>query len=184
MRIKTIQSRMQMKRSNNLCCAIRSTADYLAQFSSTKLHEDYTRSLIRLAARSLIYWDLTDCLSTSSEVHISWREIQENALAATAETGASELVQEPLSNKITSMCNTRYLGEVFAAAASSGSVLAVKILMRNRNLNDGSHIAEARYEHAVKAAAFGGHVDVICTLLNSRSEHLPQSLYDDVIIQR
>jgi hypothetical protein len=153
MRVKLIQSKMRTKSPNNLCCAIRCTADYLTQSTSPELYEGYTGSLVRLAARSMIYWNLIDCLTTSPEAQISSREIQENALVAAAETNQHQLVEKLLSNNINGTCNTRYFGEVFAAAASSGSLSVVLILLENWDWNDRTHILSARYVHAVQAAA-------------------------------
>jgi hypothetical protein len=182
MRVKLIQSKMRTKSPNNLCCAIRCTADYLTQSTSPELYEGYTGSLVRLAARSMIYWNLIDCLTTSPQAQISSREIQENALVAAAETNQHQLVEKLLSNNINGTCNTRYFGEVFAAAASSGSLSVVLILLENWDWNDRTHILSARYVHAVQAAAVGGHDDIVLRLVNC-SRFLPKSLYDNAIVQ-
>lgn len=182
MRVKLIQSIMRTERPNDLCCAIRYTVDYLTQSTSPELHEEFTGSLVRLAARSMMYWKLIDCLSTSREAQISSHEIQENALVAAAETGRSQLVKKLLSNNLNSTCNTRYFGEVFAAAALSGSLSVVLILLGNWDWDDRTHIPSTRYVHAVQAAAVGGHADIVLTLVDPRRP-LSKSLYDDAIVQ-
>jgi hypothetical protein len=182
MRVKLIQSRMRTENPNDLCCAIRSTVEFLTQLTSPELHEEFTRSLVRLAARSMMYWNLIDCLSTSRKVQISFHEIQENALVAAAETGQSQLVKRLLSDNLNSLCNTHYFGEVLAAAASSGSLSVVLSLLENWNWDNGTHILSTRYAHAVQAAAISGHTDVVLTLVD-RGRPLPKSLFDDAIIQ-
>jgi hypothetical protein len=182
MRVKLIQSRLRTESSNKLCCAIRSTADYLTQLTSPELYERYNGSLVRLAARSMIYWHLIDSLSTPPEGHISFQEIQENALVAAAKADQPELVKKLLSKHVNAACNTRYFGEMFAAAAASGSLSLVLMILEDWDWNDRTNIRSTRYVHAVQAAAVSGHKNIVITLVN-RGRPLPNSLYDDAIAQ-
>jgi hypothetical protein len=182
MRVKLIQSKMLSGRSNKLCNTINCTADFLARRTSPEFRERYVGSLVRLAAKSMIYWDLVDCLSTAEDKHISSHEIRGNALVAAAETNRHQLVNELLAENVSVKSNTRYFGEVFAAAASSGSLSTVSILLQNCTWDDREHLLNARYMHAVQAAAVAGHKDIVLALLD-RGTPFTKSLYDDAIVR-
>jgi hypothetical protein len=182
MRVKLIQSKILIERSNKLCKTISCTADFLARRTSPELYEGYAGSLVRLAAKSMIYWDLINCLHTAHDTQISSREIRENALVAAAEANRHELVEELLVENVSIVSNTRYFGEVFAAAASSGSLSMVLILLQNWNWKDRNHLSSARYIHAVQAAAWAGYKDIVLTLLD-RGTPFTKSSYDDVVVR-
>jgi hypothetical protein len=182
MRVKLIHSRLRTKNSNKLYNAIRSAANYLPGLTAPGLYEQYVESLVRLAARSLMYWNVVDCLSTPPETQTSLRETQQNALIAAAETNQFELVRVLLCECVNGTCNTRYFGEVFAAATSSGSLSLVLILLENWDWDDCTHTRNTRYAHAVQAAAVNGHKNIVVTLIN-RGHPIPGSLHDNAIVQ-
>jgi len=182
MRLKLIQSKMLSGRSNKLCDTISCTADFLARRTSPEFHKGYVRSLVRLAAKSMIYWHLVDCLSTAHDTHISTREIRENALVAAVEANRLQLVKELLAENVSVASNTPYFGEVFAAAASSGSLSMISILLQYWSWNDREYLSDTRYIHAVQAAAVAGHKDIVLALLD-RGIPFTKSSYDDAIIR-
>lgn len=75
MRFKLIRSKMLNGRSSKLCNTISGTANFLARRNCAEFYESYVISLARLAAKSMIYWDLINCLSTTQDKHISSQEI-------------------------------------------------------------------------------------------------------------
>jgi hypothetical protein len=76
-----------------------------------------------------------------------------------------------------------HFAEVFAAAASpSGFLNLVLMILEDWDWNDRTNIHSTRYVHAVQAAAVSGHNNIVITLGN-RSRPLPNSLYDDAIVQ-
>ncbi|CAI6229529.1 unnamed protein product [Periconia digitata] len=182
LRVRLILAKMRTKEPNKLCSAIQCTADYLASVTSSELQEQYVVSLAQLAARSMIYWHLVECLYTKPEARISSREVQENALVAAAETNQLQLVEELLSTTLNGACATRYFGELLATAASSGSLSLVLILLNHWDWDDPSHINSTRYIHAVQAAALRGRKDIVLILLDC-GQSLIKSLYDDAIVQ-
>lgn len=80
------------------------------------------------------------------------------------------------------MLNTRYFGEAFAAAASSGSLRIVSILLRDWTWDDHRHLTNARCMYAVCAAAEAGYEDLMLLLLD-RGPPLLGPLYDDAILR-
>ncbi|KAL5401508.1 hypothetical protein PMIN06_010959 [Paraphaeosphaeria minitans] len=181
MRVKLIQSKILSGRSNNLCNTINYTADFLTRRTSPEFRGRYVHFLVRLAAKSMFHWDLVHCLSTEDR-HISSHEIRENALVAAAAANQHQLVEELLAENVSVASNTRYFGEAFAAAASSGSLRIVSTLLQNCTWDDHEHLMNARFMHAVCAAAEAGHDDLVLLLLD-RGPPLTEPLYDDTIIR-
>jgi hypothetical protein len=180
MRVKLIQSRMLSGRSNKLCDTISCTANFLARHTSSQCYKGYVESLVRLAAESMIYWHLVDCLSTAQNTYISSQEIWENGLAAATEANQLQLVKELLAKNTSVASDTRYFGEIFATAASSGSLSMTSILLQNW-MDHRDHLSSARYIHAVKAAAISGHKEIVLMLLDHGTP-FTKSSYDDAII--
>jgi hypothetical protein len=190
MRVKLIQSKISSGHSNNLCNAINCTADFLTQrtslefrgCASPELRRRYVHSLVRLAAESMIYWDLIHCLSTAEDKHISDYEIRENALVAAAEANQHQLVDDLLAENVSVTSNTRCFGEVLTAAVSSGSLRIVSTLLQNWTADNHERLLNARCMHAVCAAAEAGNEELVLLLLN-RGPLLTEAMYDDVIVR-
>jgi hypothetical protein len=130
----------------------------------------------------MIHWDLVHCLSTAEDKHVSFHEIRENALVAAADANQHQLVDELLAENVSFTSNTRYFGEAFAAAASSGSLRIVSTLLQNWTWDNHAHLLNARCMHAMCAAVEAGHEDLVLLLLN-RGPPLTKPLYDDAIIR-
>ena len=109
---------MRTQNPNKLCHVVRLTANYLVEHTSPCLDERHVTSLVRLAARSVVYWNLADCLSVAPDAHISPKEIKANALVAAVEQDDLQLVTEFLSENMRSTISTQYFGDVLATAAS------------------------------------------------------------------
>jgi hypothetical protein len=129
--MKLIHSKMLLGDANNLllCYNINCTADFLAGSTMSELRTRYVRVLELSAARTMMYWRLLDCLTTETRRHVRDKELRENALLAAVGAGETCMVQELLTKGVNPASSSPFFGEPLAAAASSGSLAMVQLLL-------------------------------------------------------
>jgi hypothetical protein len=168
--------------ANNLllCYNINCTADYLAGSTTSELRTRYVRVLELSAARTMMYWRLLDCLTTEARRHVRDKELRENALLAAV--GASEtcMVQELLAKGVNPASSSPFFGEPLAAAASSGSLAMIQLLLDHWDWETFKPLVALRLMNALEVAV--DHEDVLVELLNYK-DRIDQLTYDEAIIR-
>jgi len=101
---------------------------------------------------------------------------------AAIEAQQVQVVQELLTDNVDPASNTRCFGEIFAAAASSGSLDMVMTVLKHWDGDAGKPLLSIRYIHGIEAAAIAGHQHIGIKLLDL-GRSLPKSLYDAIIFR-
>ena len=101
---------------------------------------------------------------------------------AAIEAQRAQVVQNLLAENVDPTSNTRCFGEIFAAAASSGSLDMVMTVFNHWNWDAGKPLLSVRYIRGVEAAAIAGHQDIVVKLLNL-GRPLPKHLNDATIFR-
>jgi hypothetical protein len=168
--------------ANNLllCYNINCTADYLAGSTMSDLRTRYVRVLELSAARTMMYWRLLDCLTTETRRHVRDKDLRENALLAAVGAGEICMVQELLTKGVNHASSSPFFGEPLAAAASSGSLAMVQLLLDHWDWETFKPLVALRLMNALELAV--DHEDVLVELLNYK-DRIDKSTYDEAIIR-
>jgi hypothetical protein len=182
MSLRLIRSKMLLENANKLllCYTINCTADYLTSYADAKPRSPYVRVLETYAAKTTMYWRLLDCLTTEPQKYIRTEEIRVNALIAAIGVNEIFMVQKLLEEGVNAASSSPFFGEALAAAASSGSLKIVQLLLNHWDWETHRHFVGSRLMNAVEAAAVADHEDVLVKLLDHR-DRIARSMYDGAI---